>query len=178
MRSQLTAVAWKQARETGPLALLAIGGILLITAIFYLVNKRQVYIRELGQTMAGITMMVCFFVTLVTGIGVFLEDLKPRVDDFWRSRPVNYSLWFGVKFVVGAVILVVTFGTLMLLAFFLTDRGVLRNEPHPTSAVGFTCLFFLLISFDGDLLRPPATAVCGGPDDRSARRRDVCILMG
>jgi len=145
MRSQLTAVAWKQARETGPLALMALGSVLLLTATFYFSNERRIGMRDLGETMAGITMMVGFLVTLVTGIGVFLEDLKPRVDDFWRSRPVNYPLWFGVKFVVGAIILVATFGTLMLLAFFLTDGGVLRNEPNPASAVGFIFLIFLLI---------------------------------
>jgi len=145
MRSQLTAVAWKQVRETGPLALLAIGGVFLITTIFYFSSKRHVGIQDVGEVMAGITMMVCFFVTLVTGIGVFLEDLKPKVDDFWRSRPVNYLLWFGVKFVVGAVILVATFGSLMLLAFWLTDRSLLGSTPHPALAVGYISLVFLLI---------------------------------
>jgi len=145
MRSQLTAIAWKQVRETGPLALMAIGVVFLMTALFYFSSKRHIGMQELGETLGGIAMSVLFFVTLVTGIGVFLEDLKPRVDDFWRSRPVNYQLWFGVKFVVGAVILVATFGLLMLFAFLLTDGGLLRKEPHPVLVVGYRSLFFLLI---------------------------------
>ena len=145
MRSQLIAVAWKQARETGPLALLAAGAVFLVATLIYLTYHRQMGNQEYGEVLGGITLMVCFFVTLVTGIGVFLEDLKPRVDGFWRSRPVNYQLWFGVKFVVGAVILVATFGLLMLLALWLTDGSLLRRGPHPVLTVCFFCLVLLLI---------------------------------
>ncbi|NOY42321.1 MAG: hypothetical protein GXP26_10860 [Planctomycetes bacterium] len=145
MRSRLTAIAWKQVRETGPLVLMAIGSIFLMTTLAYLFNDRRVSIHEVGQTLSGITMSVGFFVALVAGIGVFLEDLKPRVDDFWRSRPVNYLLWFGVKFVVGAVILITTFGLLMLLAHWLIDRSFLRNAMHPILTAGFFGLVFLLI---------------------------------
>ncbi len=145
MRSQLTAIAWKQVRETGPLALLAIAGVLLLTTISHFTNDYQVCRHNLGETLGGITASVCFFVTLVTGIGVFLEDLKPQVDQFWRSHPVDYRLWFGVKFVVGATILAVTFGSLMLLALLLSDRSLFGGDPHPATAVGFTGLVFLLI---------------------------------
>ncbi len=145
MRSQLTAIAWKQARETGLLALLAIGGVLLMTTIFYFSYRIRVGMIDLGETMAGITMMVGFFVTVVAGIGVFLEDLKPRVDDFWRSRPVNYQLWFGVKFVVGAVILAVAYSALILLALWMTGGRLFRTVPHPLSTVGFFGVATLLI---------------------------------
>ena len=145
MRSQLTAVAWKQMRETGPLALLAVLGVLVATAAVWMADFRSKTADELGNVLGGITMSVCFFVTLVTGIGVFLEDSKPRVEDFWRSRPVNHSLWFSVKFLVGALILALSFGLLMLLALWLTDGDLLRSENNPGAAVAFVILLFVLI---------------------------------
>jgi len=144
-RNQVSAIAWKQVRETGPLALVAVGGILVMATVFYLYNYKRLYAQEFGEALAGMTLMMAFFVTIVTGIGVFLEDLKPGVEDFWRSRPINFPLWFGVKFMVGMLILVATFGTLMLFAYWLTDSTLLRHEPHPLVVLGSISWLFLLI---------------------------------
>ncbi|NOY41500.1 MAG: hypothetical protein GXP26_06655 [Planctomycetes bacterium] len=145
MRSQFTATAWKQIRETGPLSLMAVGGVLVLATAFYLINDRQMGARGFGEVLAGLTLTVGFLVTLVTGIGVFFEDLKPGVDDFWRSRPMNFSLWFGVKFVVGVLTLVVAFGTLFLFAYWLTDASLFVRESQPLVVVGTFVGIFLLI---------------------------------
>ncbi len=164
MRSQFTAIAWKQIRETGPLALMALGGIIAITTVAWFFDKEGADVREIGVLLGSITLSVCFFVTFVTGIGVFFEDLKPGVDDFWRSKPVNYSLWFGVKFVVGASVLVAAFGTLMLLANWLSGSVLISREPHPLVQVATLGLIFLwiytLAMATYCLLRQPIYAAC------------------
>jgi len=144
-RSQLTAIAWKQARETAPLALVAVGGIFVMATVVYLYSYRLMIATEFGEVLGGATLGMAFFVTIVAGIGVFLEDLKPRVEDFWRSRPIHLTLWFGVKFVVGIAVLAAAFAAMLLLAYWLTDGGPLRREPHPLVEVGYVSWVFLLI---------------------------------
>jgi hypothetical protein len=48
-----------------------------------------------------------FFVSIVAGIGVFMEDMQGRLHEFWRSQPVNVNQWFLVKFFCGLVITLV-----------------------------------------------------------------------
>ena len=61
-------------------------------------------------------------------MGVFLEDLKPQVGNFWRSRPINLQLWFGVKFVTGLIVLAAAFGSLLLLAYWLQADHYFRPQ--------------------------------------------------
>ncbi len=49
-------------------------------------------------------MIFGFFIALVAGIGVALQDLASPLNTFWRSRPIQPSRWFSVKFVTALVI--------------------------------------------------------------------------
>jgi len=144
-RSQLTAIIWKQVHETGPLALMAGAAILIITFLILWLNPSPHVRESRGGVLASLTFGVGFLVTVVAGQGVFLEDLKPKVGLFWRSRPVNTTLWFFVKFFTGLTVLVVTFGALFLLAFAFEDGKQLLIQDHAGTQVTFIALFFLLI---------------------------------
>jgi hypothetical protein len=115
-RSQLSALAWKQMRETGPLAILALAAVLAMSAVGYLVVERE------WKSFSGIFVSVgagmTFLVVIVAGIGVFLEDFQPNVSHFWRSRPTNPWHWFGVKYVSGMLVLVTILGIPLLLAAY------------------------------------------------------------
>jgi len=144
-RSPLTAILWKQVHETGPLALMAAGAILGITGLVFWLNPSSHVQESRGEVLANITLGVGFLVTVVAGMGVFLEDLKPKVGIFWRSRPVNTTHWFFVKFFTGLTVLVVTFGTLLLLALvFYQDRRYFDSE-NLGLVVAFVTLMFVLI---------------------------------
>ncbi len=144
-RSQLTAIIWKQVHETGPLALMAAAAILVMTSLAFWMNSVNTFQNSFSEILASLTLGVGFLVTVVTGQGVFLEDLKPKVGIFWRSRPINTTQWFFVKFFTGLTVLVLTFGALLLVAYaFDTGRPYLRSE-HLGVQVAFTVLIFLLI---------------------------------
>jgi hypothetical protein len=93
-----------------------------------------------------------FFVALVAGIGVCLNDVSPSINTFWRSRPIPPDLWFWVKFVTGLLVVLTSIylpiGVLM--AFHVT---ALANWNFPdaylfpavhlavfSAAVAMTCL--------------------------------------
>jgi len=112
--SQSSAIAWKQLRETGPLAAFALAATLAFTAIVLLadetknVNFKRVFI-QIGTGMS-------FFVVLVAGIGLYLDELKPGLNNFWRSRPNDLRLWFGVKYVAGLLVLIAVLGVPLFMA--------------------------------------------------------------
>ena len=164
MRNQITAVAWKQFRETGPIAICVAGGVLAFTMVFYYFNKDSMQsTRELGVLLASLSTSTCFLVTLITGFAVFFEDLKPGMEEFWRSRPLNFPLWFIVKFMTGIFVLLVSFGSLYLIAFWLTDWDLLRDEPRPDVTFFYAVTCFLLVytisMANYCLLRQPIYAV-------------------
>ncbi len=57
-----------------------------------------------------------FFVVMVAGIGLYLDELKPGLNHFWRSRPNDLRLSFGVKFLAGLLVLVTVLGVPLFLA--------------------------------------------------------------
>jgi hypothetical protein len=104
-RSPFAAIVWKQFRESAPLAVMGAACIAVIMTIVYLVMKREAIgemtVSRLLFAAVAIWMTVGVMVSVVAGVGVFLEDLSPGLNAFWRSRPINTSQWFIVKYFVG-----------------------------------------------------------------------------
>ena len=177
-RSQLTAILWKQVHETGPLALMAAAAVLVMSALGFWINRDSSYRNNFGEMLGGITVSAGFLVTVVAGAGVFLEDLKPKVGIFWRSRPINTTQWFFVKFFTGLAVLVVTFGALFLIAYFLilVDRNPLRSFRR---AGRIWRLDFLidLHAVDGELLPGASANPIGRGDVGHSLLWFLCLLL-
>jgi hypothetical protein len=152
-RSQLTAIAWKQCRESGPLVLIGLAAILAIVTIVGVLNWRNFSAEMAMQAYTSVTVAMGLLVTLVVGIGVMLFDLSPKLSTFWRSRPINPDLWYWTKVGTGlAVILVSIYVPLALIAFSGGNTVVRKTSPieylvFPAitiavyiSAVTMTCL--------------------------------------
>ena len=60
---------------------------------------------------------------IVAGIGVLLDDLKPGLHTFWRSRPINPDLWFWTKFLTGLATTTVALGIPFLLVWSLSGSN-------------------------------------------------------
>ncbi|MCG8450467.1 MAG: hypothetical protein MI725_12935 [Pirellulales bacterium] len=149
-RSQLTAIAWKQLSETGPLALIAAAAVIGISGFVSWVDaETENGLRsDFAELLGPVTLSVGFMVTIVAGMGVFVEDVKPQVAIFWRSRPVNTTHWFLVKFFTGLAVLAVTFGALFLLANGLTDGqfdGQFIVQEHLGKQVTLMALVYVLL---------------------------------
>lgn len=124
-RSPLEAIIWKQVRESLPLAALGALSIAVIALVIYFGSRRSgEYELSTSQSLTGIGaiwMIVGLMVATVAGIGVFVDDLTPGINTFWRSRPIRIGSWFAVKDVTGLLITVFT----LAIPLLLTTAGVL-----------------------------------------------------
>ena len=84
--SPLTAVAWKQLRESGPVVLAGITGILAVITAVAVVSWRQIEPGDAVGQILSLSACVGLFVSLVIGVGTFLSDVSPPLNTFWRSH--------------------------------------------------------------------------------------------
>ena len=101
-RSPLTAIVWKQFRESGPVALVGLAG---MVAIVLLMTVLQGSNARPFDTYFAVAASLGSGIALVIGIGVVLHDMGPRLLTFWRSRPIDPDAWFWVKFVTGLIVM-------------------------------------------------------------------------
>jgi len=113
-RTQLSAIAWKQVRETGPLAVFALAASAAMASVSYLFEDPVE--KNFPLLFASIGAAMTFLVAVVAGIGLYLDDLKPGLEQFWRSRPTRFDLWFGIKYLGGLLILVTVLGIPIILS--------------------------------------------------------------
>lgn len=121
MRRPWKAILWKQICESLPLALMGAGAILcvsLIVAAMVRQSQEGLLNHDLLEMSIPVWMMVGSLVSIVSGIGLWLDDLRPELHSFWRSRPVSPDLWFAVKFASSAVITIGTLALPSLLIFY------------------------------------------------------------
>jgi ABC-type transport system involved in multi-copper enzyme maturation permease subunit len=99
-----------------------------------------------------------FFIVIVAGIGVLLDDLKPGLHTFWRSRPINPDLWFWTKFLTGLTITAIALGIPLLLALgiMLPYREYHREVIFTIPAVYLSIYCFAVVAMA--LVRQPIYA--------------------
>jgi hypothetical protein len=132
-RGPIAAIVWKQTRESGPLAIL--GAAMTVAATLVIAGY---HLWNNGDDVDGVMIIttvtgwawVGLFVSLVAGIGLFMDDLQPRLHAFWRSRPIGVGQWFGVKFIVGAVTTLATLAVPPILVLTIAALAGLRLDNH------------------------------------------------
>ena len=100
------ALAWLQACELGPLLMTGIAIVIGLTLFGRFMQRDwvQSFISVL-RFVSVRDMPLGVVLSLVIGITSFSADLHPDVFAFWRSRPINPSVWFWTKFVSGAAVM-------------------------------------------------------------------------
>jgi ABC-type transport system involved in multi-copper enzyme maturation permease subunit len=127
--SQLSAIAWKQFRESGPTALVGLIGAFAIAVVTATVTHATHIHRdfdppeEFSQVFGTVWFVASMYLgaitALVIGIGIFLRDLEPALHTFWLSRPISVDRWYWTKFVSGLAVVALAFQLPMLLLAFL-----------------------------------------------------------
>ena len=89
--SPLAALAWKQAVETIPMSLAVLGsrGIL---SLLWGWEAERIKLHGIEKTLEVFSVFAGlggFLLALLIGVGTFSADLEPRVNTFWRSRPIS-----------------------------------------------------------------------------------------
>ncbi|MCI0492857.1 MAG: hypothetical protein L0Z07_07965 [Planctomycetes bacterium] len=137
-RSPLAAISWKQFRESGPIALGGLASIVGVVVWRIVGNPGIVF--ELRDNYAGVPILLGYMIALVVGIGVFLYDVGPGLNTFWRSRPINPNVWFWTKFLSGLAIVMATIYVPILIIALL--RGI--NRPFRDLDASFVAMHMAL----------------------------------
>ena len=126
---QLSAIAWKQFRESGPTALVGLGGAFAIAAVAATATRisyasgNSAPPKDFAQLLGVVWFVASIYLgaimALVIGIGIFLRDLEPALNTFWRSRPISPGGWYWTKFASGLTVVGFAFQLPMLLLVFL-----------------------------------------------------------
>lgn len=144
LASPTVAILWKQLRETLPVALaalaLAVAWSLAVTLTRDLGDgSMREHLAQSAGAFAALTGMCAFLAAVVAGVGLFVEDLRPGVHTFWRSRPIWPSHWFWLKYTTGLACLAAVFGSVMtiglLVAYAMTEADI--NFNHDFDLTGF-----------------------------------------
>lgn len=143
-RSPLSALAWKQLRESAPLPLL--GAALMIVAVLCVCAARwdsPLLRSSVLSVSTAVWLIMGAFVAIVAGIGTFMDDLRPGLYTFWRSRPIDVDRWFVVKFSLSVIptIVILAIPPLLVGAYFWTTAAFpSRQEVGISSAIGYGLL--------------------------------------
>jgi len=176
-RSPFSAIVWKQLRESGPLALAGLAGVVLIMVAGVIVTARtQSSVADTRDVVAASILFGSIYLgaltTLVIGIGVFLRDLEAGIHTFWRSRPIDPSAWYWVKFLTGLAVVALTFFLPMLIA------PLLMSENQFYGPVGNSELFWLQGIAAGTIFAAYAIAIATTCLLRSAVFATVLTMAG
>lgn len=133
-RWPLTATAWKQLRESGPIVLAGLAGIVGIVAMLSISQRVRgqgtIIPSPLGTMYFQVAIVFGFMIALVVGIGVALNDLGPRLNTFWRSRPIHPSAWFWCKYITGLAIVLAAIYVPIVLVAALTDPSTFTSATN------------------------------------------------
>jgi hypothetical protein len=88
------ALGWAQRRQGLPLGILAIATVIALSPV----SDNGYLLAFFGGVWA-----------IIVGATMFAAELEPRLYTFWRSRPIDPSNWFRVKYVAGASIALLCF---------------------------------------------------------------------
>ncbi len=168
MRRPWTAILWKQMCESLPLALLGAGAVFCVSLIVAATSRQYrhgIFNDDLVATSISIWITVGALVSIVGGIGLWLDDLRPGLHAFWRSRPISPDQWFAVKFAASAVTTLVTLALPPLLIYGIAAmfggqpmRQLLGtdvwNSPIPLSLLSQFGLFCVSAAFMATIRRP------------------------
>jgi hypothetical protein len=136
----ITAIAWKQIRESGSIALAGLAIVIGTTLLIWLQVRGDIQ-SSLGDVLAGVSLAMGMGLAGVVGIGVLFYDTKPGINTFWRSRPINADLWFWTKFASGlAILFTAIYGPIALFAL-LGDSSAQSYLSHPDSQIWFAIHF-------------------------------------
>jgi hypothetical protein len=102
------ALIWAQWRQVVALGVLAI---LMVLALSLMSDSTYV-LAFVGSVWA-----------VVAGVTLFTAEFEPRLYTFWRSRPIDPSAWFRIKYTAGLLTLLVCFDL----------PAALLGQAHPSS---------------------------------------------
>lgn len=161
---QIAALLWKQACETLPFVLFVLGIAVLLSLAWSVVMVSGEYGRwgqfvDRGQrlahwahgTLAVLSSVCCaggFALSLLLGIIIFAPDLEPRVNTFWRSRPISPHQWFWSKYTLGLWSLLLAVGAPALVCYW-SVQYFFYDQPGPAALADEAWILWIPLGWFG-----------------------------
>jgi ABC-type transport system involved in multi-copper enzyme maturation permease subunit len=123
-RSPFRAILWKQWRESGPIVLLGVVAIFVVVMGNFLLYYNMSAVKnwpDLGELLISIAFPIGFLLSMIVGINSFDQDMSPKINEFWRSRPIQVDLWFWTKFLTGMAILAAALYLPIVIAYVIAN---------------------------------------------------------
>jgi len=136
---RLAALVWLDLRQALPMCLAGLALACLMAALGIVTEERfdsRLPQRIAGQ-LSGATWAVALLWGAVVGSGVFASEFEPRLEQFWRSRPISPSAWFWVKFLAG---LAAVLGVLDLVTILVGWGSSYARDPARMSSAYIACM--------------------------------------
>ena len=116
----------------------------------YAASNHMVGVRQIADITCAFAVILGGLLAVVVGVAAGCRDMRGRVSDFWRSRPVTLGSWLSARYLAGlATVLVAT--SVPLLAVWVL---LLVAEPIMNYSGGYACANGIHIDIkrlDGDL---------------------------
>jgi hypothetical protein len=106
---EIRAFIWKEWHETR-LFLWIAWGLFIGLPIIGGVEERVLHARRFELYVAPWVILIGPLLAIVVGVAATSRDLKPKLEDFWQSRPMGGLRLFIVKYLVGTMVVVVACG--------------------------------------------------------------------
>ncbi|HEY1686022.1 MAG TPA: hypothetical protein VGG19_14750 [Tepidisphaeraceae bacterium] len=95
---------WKEWRETRVFLLIALGIFVVLPLIGSLENLAQYTHHHIEIEASTFVYPLGGVLAVFVAVGSTCRDLRPRREDFWRSRPVSPVRWMLIKYGMGVLI--------------------------------------------------------------------------
>lgn len=101
--NQIASLIWKEWQESQPLLWIGLGvflGLPIIGGLEATLVMHKHFELFASQWVLDLGAVLAVFVA----VGATCRDLAPKLEDFWRSRPIRVSAFFAVKYAVGLAV--------------------------------------------------------------------------
>lgn len=137
--NRLTSLIWLDARQSVPLSLAGLLMAILITLVgmgeFQEQGNTSFFTRLAGELPSN-TWFVGGLWGVIVAVAIFSPELKPGLEQFWRSRPIKPGSWFWTKFVVGLLAVIITLDLIPA----VISNGFSTNDSKRIGVAYFACI--------------------------------------
>jgi ABC-type transport system involved in multi-copper enzyme maturation permease subunit len=160
---RIAALLWLDLRQALPMCVAGLALACLLAAVNAVGDQGfdSLLPQRIAGQLPGGTWIVAILWGAVVGSGVFASEFEPRLEQFWRSRPISASTWFWVKFFAG---LAAVLGVLDVVTILVSWGSPYAQDPNRMSIAYIACmpllhaLFYTLAMLGTCWLRRPVLA--------------------
>lgn len=137
--NRLAALIWLDARQSVPLSLAGLLMAILITLVGmgeFSEQGHSSFLTRLAGELPSTTWFVGGLWGVIVAVAIFSPELKPGLEQFWRSRPIKPGSWFWTKFVVGLLAVIITLDLIPA----VISSGFSTNSSKRIGVAYFACI--------------------------------------